>query len=194
MSLDAVAVDGRELAAEFTSILQGVHVPCWIVDEDGVFTWVNDAFVATFGDRRGEHYSVVIAPENAGLADGHFVSMRNADPVAEYEVDMVLLDGSRVHTEVSSVLLEGVGLCCGGFGLASIQSRPRPPASTDLTPRQLEVLSLLAGGASTDQIASALFVSRETVRNHVRRTLQILRVHSRLAAVAKARREGLVDD
>ncbi|HEY2556620.1 MAG TPA: LuxR C-terminal-related transcriptional regulator [Diaminobutyricibacter sp.] len=189
-----MAIDGQESAAELTSILQGVHVPCWILDEDGVFTWVNDAFVATFGDRRGEHYSAVIAPEALGVADRHFQNMQDADPVAEYEVDMVLLDGSRVHTEVSSVHLEGIGLCCGGFGLASIQRRARPPARTDLTPRQLEVLSLLADGASTDQIAGELFVSKETVRNHVRRILQVLRVHSRLAAVAKARREGLVGD
>lgn len=183
-----------EVVRELTSILQGVHVPCWLLDEDGMFVWVNDAFVSTFGDRRGQHFSVVIAPDGLASAERHFEGMHHEDPVSEYEVDMVLLDGRRVHTEVSSVPLEGIGLCCGGFGIASMPAQLRPSAPTDLTPRQLEVLSLLAGGASTEQIASELFVSKETVRNHVRRILQVFRVHSRLAAVAKARREGLVAD
>ncbi|HEY2371423.1 MAG TPA: LuxR C-terminal-related transcriptional regulator [Gaiellaceae bacterium] len=184
----------NEVMRELTSILQGVHVPCWIFDEDGIFEWVNDAFVATFGNQRGEHYSVVVAPENLETAARHFERMHNENPVTEEELDLMLPDGRRVRTEISSVLLEGVGLCCGGFGVAGTPARPRPATRTDLTPRQLEVLLLLSGGASTDQIARELYLSKETVRNHIRKILQALRVHSRLAAVAKARREGLVDD
>jgi DNA-binding NarL/FixJ family response regulator len=54
------------------------------------------------------------------------------------------------------------------------------------------VLALLAEGASTPQIASALGLAEETVRNHVRQLLRRLGVHSRLAAVAYARRNGLL--
>ena len=107
---------------------------------------------------------------------------------------MMLPDGSRVRTEISSVLLEGIGLCCGGFGLAGRPAQPLPAARTALTPRQLEVLLLLSGGASTDQIATELYISKETVRNHIRAIRMALRVHSRLAAVAKARMLGLVGD
>ncbi|HKT43405.1 MAG TPA: LuxR C-terminal-related transcriptional regulator [Gaiellaceae bacterium] len=63
-----------------------------------------------------------------------------------------------------------------------------------LTPRQLEILRMLSAGDSTDQIANELCISRETVRNHVRHILRALHVHSRLAAVAKARTQGLVGD
>jgi PAS domain S-box-containing protein len=69
-----------------------------------------------------------------------------------------------------------------------------PTWEANLTPRQLEIVRLLSAGASTDQIASELFLSRETVRNHIRRMLAALGVHSRLAAVAKARALGLLDD
>ena len=179
---------------ELTLILQGVHLPCWILDEDGMFTWVNDAFVAMFGDRRGEHYSTVIAPESLELAARHVQRMNRDDPVSEYEAEMMLPDGRRVHTEVSSVLLEGIGLCCGAFGLAGTPAQPRPAEATDLTPRQLEVLLLLSSGASTNQIAKKLFITRTTVRNHIAHLLASLGVHSRLAAVAKARREGLIAD
>jgi DNA-binding CsgD family transcriptional regulator len=178
---------------ELTSVLRGVHLPCWVVDEDGVFVWVNDAFVATFGDHRGDHYSVVVAPESLETAARHFERMQE-DAVTEDQLDMMLPDGGRVRTEISSVLLEGIGLCCGGFGLAGKPVRPLPTARTALTPRQLEVLLLLSGGASTDQIASELYVSKETVRNHIRQILMQLRVHSRLAAVAKARTLGLIGD
>jgi PAS domain S-box-containing protein len=187
--------DGEaEVLADFTSIFQRIHLPCWIFDDEGVFVWVNDAFVSEFGDRRGEHFSAVIAPESLEAAGRHFAHMRQDDPAAELELDMLRADGKRVHTEISSVLLEGVGLCCGAFGLTGTLARARPATRTDLTPRQLEVLTLLSGGASTDQIAEELHVTRTTVRNHVNRILQVLGVHSRLAAVAKAHREGLISE
>ncbi len=58
--------------------------------------------------------------------------------------------------------------------------------------RQNEVLQLLGEGASTDQIAAALHLSKETVRNHVRYVLRALGAHSRLEAVAVAHRQGLL--
>ena len=61
-----------------------------------------------------------------------------------------------------------------------------------LTPRQLEVLRLLAEGSSTEAIAQRLCISKATVRNHVEMLLGRLGVHSRLEAVSLARREGLV--
>jgi DNA-binding NarL/FixJ family response regulator len=61
-----------------------------------------------------------------------------------------------------------------------------------VTPRQSEVLRLLERGRSTEQIAEQLHLSVETVRNHVRGLLRALQVHSRLEAVAIARRDDLV--
>jgi DNA-binding NarL/FixJ family response regulator len=61
-----------------------------------------------------------------------------------------------------------------------------------LTPRQLEVLKLLAEGCSTAQMAESLHLSTQTVRNHVRGVLRALSVHSRLAAVARAHELGLL--
>jgi DNA-binding NarL/FixJ family response regulator len=66
------------------------------------------------------------------------------------------------------------------------------PGAAELTPRQREVLGYLAEGASTVDIASALHLTKETVRNHVRQLLRALGVHSRLEAVAVAHNEGLL--
>ncbi len=52
------------------------------------------------------------------------------------------------------------------------------------TPREAEVLQLMADGKSTQEIADALFISVATVRHHVQSILRKLDVHSRLEAVA----------
>ena len=62
-----------------------------------------------------------------------------------------------------------------------------------LSKREREVLIELASGASTEQIAASMFLSVHTVRNHVHSVLHKLDVHSRLEAVSRARREGLLD-
>jgi DNA-binding CsgD family transcriptional regulator len=71
---------------------------------------------------------------------------------------------------------------------------PREPSAGApiLTARQNEVLQLLGEGASTDQIAAMLHLSKETVRNHIRHVLRALGAHSRLEAVALAHRQGLL--
>lgn len=77
-----------------------------------------------------------------------------------------------------------------GAALDRLTGRSR---TTELTPREQEALALLAIGATTEQIAERLQLARNTVRNHVQRILMKLGVHSKLEAVAVARREGLVD-
>lgn len=62
----------------------------------------------------------------------------------------------------------------------------------DLTPRQLEVLKLLAEGKSARQIGSELYLSQATVRNHIRALLQALGAHSQLEVLAKARELGIL--
>jgi PAS domain S-box-containing protein len=71
-------------------------------------------------------------------------------------------------------------------------SAPAPDASGALTRRELEVLRLLASGASTKASAERLRVSSATVRNHVQNILTKLGVHSRLEAVAHANRHRML--
>jgi len=65
-------------------------------------------------------------------------------------------------------------------------------SAQDLTDREREVLSLLAQGHSTREIATALSISSSTARNHIQNILHKLHVHSRLEAVAYAFENGLV--
>lgn len=61
-----------------------------------------------------------------------------------------------------------------------------------LTPREMEVLKLLAQGLTTPAIAAELFISPVTVRNHIAATLNKLDAHSKLGAVVFAYRHHLV--
>jgi DNA-binding CsgD family transcriptional regulator len=65
-------------------------------------------------------------------------------------------------------------------------------AQVDLTPRQQEVLELLAHGVGPRSVARRLGIAEPTVRNHIRAILVELRAHSQLEAVARARELGLV--
>jgi DNA-binding NarL/FixJ family response regulator len=72
----------------------------------------------------------------------------------------------------------------------SIAATPRRP--TELTPRELDVLRLLARGLNNDAIGAALSIGGETVRTHTRKAAGRLGVPTRTAAVATAVRRGLI--
>jgi DNA-binding NarL/FixJ family response regulator len=65
------------------------------------------------------------------------------------------------------------------------------PERSNLTPRELEVLKLLADGLGQKKIAQTLFITPKTVATHIQRILNKLDVHSRAEAVAYAHRNQL---
>jgi DNA-binding NarL/FixJ family response regulator len=79
-----------------------------------------------------------------------------------------------------------------GKMLERIRRGQNPGRSENLTAREIEVLELMAGGAANQAIANDLFLSLNTVRNHVRNVLSKLGAHSKLEAVAIATRRGII--
>jgi DNA-binding NarL/FixJ family response regulator len=74
-----------------------------------------------------------------------------------------------------------------------VERRRAVPASLNpLTPRELEVLVLLARGRDQKQIATELYISPKTVATHIQRLLAKLGVHSRAEAVALAHHQRLL--
>ena len=73
----------------------------------------------------------------------------------------------------------------------TISLRPKAArATSQLTPRESEILALMADGLSTDEIARRLFVAQVTVRTHISTILRKLRVPDRAAAVRLASEEA----
>lgn len=88
------------------------------------------------------------------------------------------------------------GLSVFGEGLASLRASPRMaaamPGQDALTPREREVLALLAEGLSNKAIAERLAISEHTAKFHVNAVLAKLGVQRRTEAVVRAARMGLV--
>ena len=110
-----------------------------------------------------------------------------------------LLKGAGRDELVRAVLAVAAGEAVYGAAVArrivdfftGAQVRFTASAFPDLTPREREVLDLLAGGARNSQIATQLGMTDKTVRNHVSAILLKLQVPDRTAAAVKARDAGL---
>ncbi len=181
----------------FASVLEGVDVPSWIVDERGTFVWLNDAYVDRFGDHRGERIWSTVSPKCADDVERRLVQLwtdrNNIGAAVHFEVEAVTRDGRAVRSEISAVRLQPGRFRGAVFGVTMTKRRRKKNETpSHLTRRQLEVLQLLAAGRSTEQIAAELVVSQQTVRNHVHRILRAFRAHSRLEAVVEARRQGFI--
>jgi len=180
----------------FIAALQHVGVPFWILDEDGIFLWSNKAYVDLYGDHQGKHIGTSFTPTSTDQVEKLLRRLADrktgAGSTANVEVEMLARDGRRVLAQISAVRLQPGTFRGAIFGVTTAKPMVDSQAPTQLTPRQFAVLQLLAGGASTDQIAADLHIARATVRNHVRGLLRAFHARSRLEAVAKARAEGLV--
>jgi two-component system NarL family response regulator len=80
--------------------------------------------------------------------------------------------------------------------LARREAASEPPQQVPapkLTDREMQVLKLIARGMNNRDIAKELFISENTVKNHVRNILEKLQIHSRMEAVMVAVREKLIE-
>lgn len=71
-------------------------------------------------------------------------------------------------------------------------ARPLPTLGEPLTPREIQVLSLVATGLSNEEIAGRLFVSKATAKTHMARIGAKLGIGDRAAMVAIGFRRGLL--
>jgi DNA-binding CsgD family transcriptional regulator len=181
---------------DLTATLGRLGLPSVVVSREGRITWMNAAARAVFGDLEGViSLGTTVAPEDVPVARREFErKLDGAAAVTDYEIDVVTRDGRRVRAVISSVPIPGDDSDRAVFAVAWLDRQPSLTAKTKLTPRQSQVLQLLADGASTERIATELHLTTETVRNHIRHVLKALGAHSRLEAVVLARRQGLIRD
>ena len=184
-----------EFARYLPPALEDVTVPAYVLDRDGRIRWLNAAAREIVGDAVGKLFTSVLDLDEARRAWPVFERNVRGAKHPDFSIDLTNADGNSTRVEISSVPLGPAHHAVGMFGLAVLapgERRPAPKLDARLTPRQHEILLLLADGDSTAQIAEILFLSIETVRNHVRHILRRLGAKSRLEAVAIGRRDGLL--
>lgn len=183
-----------EIPGDVHRALADVNVPSYVIDRFGIIRWLNPAAEKLVGDVRGRQQSSVVAPEYAREAKESFTrKVLGTERATDAKVVVVEPDGKRVQVEISSCALHEGHRIVGVFGMVVNREKTTPPRPhPHLTPRQNQVLHLLSNGHSTHQIADELHLSVDTVRNHIRRMMRTLGVHSRIEALAVAHREGIL--
>jgi DNA-binding NarL/FixJ family response regulator len=104
-----------------------------------------------------------------------------------------LLAGIRIIAQGDSLLSPSVTRrLIESFVRDRPPSRPPPAALNELTPRELEILQLVARGLSNAEIADQLVVSSTTIKTHVARVLMKLALRDRIQAVVFAYENGII--
>ena len=135
----------------------------------------------TISDEEGDLYEAI----KAG-ATGYLLKEISIDEVAT-AIRAVAGGQSLISPSMASKLLSEFATLIKRDG-----DRQQVPAPR-LTDRELEVLRLVARGLNNRDIAKQLYISENTVKNHIRNILEKLQLHSRMEAVVYAVREKLLE-
>jgi len=121
-------------------------------------------------------------------ASGYLLKDISLDEVAEAV--------RAVHGGQSLISPPMAGKLLSEFAALARRDKDEPPRripAPKLTDREMQVLKLVARGMNNRDIAKELFISDNTVKNHVRNILEKLQIHSRMEAVMVAVREKLIE-
>jgi len=135
----------------------------------------------TISDEEADLYDAI----KAG-ASGYLLKEIPIEEVAD-AIRSVWAGQSRISPSMASKLLNEFAAISKASG-----DRSRIPAPR-LTDREMEVLRLVAKGMNNRDIAKELYISENTVKNHIRNILEKLHLHSRMEAVVYAVREKLLE-
>ena len=135
----------------------------------------------TISDEEADLYDAI----KAG-ASGYLLKEIPIEEVAD-AIRSVWAGQSRISPSMASKLLTEFAAMS-----KATDERPQMPAPK-LTDREMEVLKLVAQGLNNRDIAKELFISENTVKNHIRNILEKLHLHSRMEAVVYAVREKILD-
>jgi PAS domain S-box-containing protein len=181
-------------------LLERLVVPASVHDVDGRFVYVNPAAERASGraneDWVGRRFSDPLLPEVRPYVEEHFARAASRGEPTAFETVFFDAHGHRRGVRAQHLPLRDgddvVGVLILAFDVSPAFRDPGITVPPHLTPRQRQVLGLMAAGLTTTEMAIELTLSTETVRNHVRAVLRQLSAHSRMEAIAAANRLGLL--
>ncbi|PSO47663.1 MAG: DNA-binding response regulator [Actinobacteria bacterium QS_8_72_14] len=169
-------------------VLMDVRMPAGRTHADGIAATkaIKDAvpgariLMLTISDEEEDLYEAI----KAG-ASGYLLKEISIEEVAD-AIRHVHAGQSLISPSMASKLLTE-------FAAMARQDEQQQMPTPKLTEREMEVLRLVAQGMNNRAIAKELYISENTVKNHVRNMLEKLHLHSRMEAVVYAVREKLIE-
>jgi PAS domain S-box-containing protein len=182
-------------------LVDSLVVPASLHDLEGRFVHLNAAGERASGksnaDLLGRHFTSLLPAEARGGVEAQFRRAVERGEPTDFETVFVDASGHLRGVRAQHLPLRSADSIVGVLILAfDVRRPPSEPIGVAphprLTPRQREILELIASGLSTSEIATKLTLSTETVRNHLRGVFRELKVHTRLEAIAAAQRLGML--
>jgi len=125
-----------------------------------------------------DEYNILTAIKNG--ADGYILKKTNPQKILD-AIQQVFDGGAALTPMVAKQVL------------SFFKSDSKAPEQvTLLTRREQEILTCIVSGLTNDKIATELFISTQTVRNHIKNIYEKLHVHSKAQVVAKALKEKMI--
>lgn len=201
----AVAAKGRFLLRALCRSFGGYsRITCAVTDQESCLNYL--------AEETGDPYQLLVCTDYLESGNGfdlvqaararhprlHAVILALGDAIPAECIDAPWLEAVVAEADFiddQQPLQAAVMAVLGGhsYRSPSLRSGTLPYLSCPrLTPREYEVLDLLASGLSDREIARRLVVSDETAHTYTKRLLQTLNVHNRLQAVLKGMRCGMV--
>jgi len=192
---------------------RGLGFATWLVDPGGILCYVNALAEEALGVQSPEclgcpcaqivrgltesgepqcrkDCSIQVAARSGGMLEPFLIECAKSGPDESWLLVLpIALDAPGDQTDpylMHMAVNVGRSHRIEAYLAAALQGAPRvrPVPREKLTPRELEVLELLARNEHPKRIARTLFVSHATVRNHIQNVLRKLDVHSIQEAVA----------
>ncbi|HEY0840851.1 MAG TPA: response regulator transcription factor [Vulgatibacter sp.] len=135
-----------------------------------------------------EEEEQVVSAIRAG-ASGYLLKGASADKIVE-AIEEVRAGGTVIQPSLARKLLDR-------FRVPALAAAPAPPAADEsgrsLSPRETEILQLIAKGLTNPEVADVLSLSRSTIRTHLEHIYEKLDVTNRVEAVTEGLRKGLIE-
>jgi PAS domain S-box-containing protein len=183
------------LGADLEDAVAALDLAAGVIDGEGEIVAANDEVTDLLGLRPGDSFLQVLPAELHEAARVRLARTLRGVPASMHRLELRRRDGRRIQVLVRSSPVHRDDIVVGAlvmvFPLRTLHVC-RIDRGQPLTPRQEQVLRLLAEGHDTEQIAERLGVALETARNHIRALLSRLEVHSRLGAVIEGLRRGVL--
>jgi PAS domain S-box-containing protein len=180
-------------------LVDSLVVPTSLHDVTGRFVHMNAAAERASGksnaEMLGHDITYLLPNEVHELVRAHFRRSVESGEPNDFETAFVDASGQLRGVRAQHLPLREGDTTTGVLILAfDVRRQPSELVQVrpQLTPRQRQVLEMIASGLSTAEVARELTLSTETVRNHLRNASNELNAHTRVEAIATAQRLGLL--